>query len=107
MILLKMCTTDKSILFCAIIFIGGFELSNAFLTRLNNSISENEENKQEQQGNIFWQPKQKMSVLVNKNQTFPNTNNDFKISLNAILNHLQKCKQTANAVIWFSCHSNR
>ena len=106
MILLKMCTTAKSILFCAIIFIGGFELSNAFLTRLNNSLSENEENKPEQQGNIFWQPKQKKSVLVNKNQTSIN-NNDFKTSLNAILNYLQKSKQTANAVIWFSCHSNR
>ena len=106
MILLKMCTA-KSILFCAIIFIGGFELSNAFLTRLNNSISENEENKQEQQGNIFWQPKQTKSVLKNKIQTTTNTNNDFKTSLNAILNYLQKCKQTANAVIWFSCHSNR
>ena len=105
MILLKMCTA-KSILFCAIIFIGGFELSNAFLTRLNNSISENEENKPEQQGNIFWQPKQKMSVLMNKNQTSIH-NNDFKTSLNAILNYLQKCKKTANAVIWFSCHSNR
>ena len=105
MILLKMCTA-KSILFCAIIFIGGFELSNAFLTRLNNSISENEENKQEQQGNSFWQPKQKKSVLVKKNQTSIN-NNDFKTSLNAILNYLQKSKQTANAVIWFSCHSNR
>ena len=105
MILLKMCTT-KSILFCAIIFIGGFELSNAFLTRLNNSISENEENKPEQQGNIFWQPKQKKSVLVNKNQTSI-YNNDFKTSLNAILNYLQKCKQSSDAVIWFSCHSNR
>ena len=106
MILLKMCTA-KSILFCAIIFIGGFELSNAFLTRLNNSISENEENKQEQQGNIFWQPNQKMSVLVNKNQTSINNNNDLKTSLNAILNYLQKCKQSSDAVIWFSCHSNR
>ena len=105
MILLKMCTA-KSILFCAIIFIGGFELSNAFLTRLNNSISENEENKPEQQGNIFWQPKQKKSVLVNKNQTSIN-NNDFKTSLNVVLNYLQKCKQSSDAVIWFSCHSNR
>ena len=105
MILLKMCTTAKSILFCAIIYFGGFELSNAFLTRLNNSISENEENKPEQQGNNFWQPKQKMSVLVNKNQT--SINNDLKTSLNAILNYLQKCKQSSDAVIWFSCHSNR
>ena len=101
-----MCTA-KFILFCTIIYIGGFELSNAFLTRLNNSISENEENKQEQQGNIFWQPKQKKSVLKNKNQTTTNTNNDFKTSLNAILNYLQKCKQSSDAVIWFSCHSNR
>ena len=74
-----MCTA-KSILFCVVISIGGFELSNACPTRLNNSISENEENKQEE--NFILQPKQKKSVLKNKNQT-------------------------ADAVIWFSCYSNR
>ena len=100
----------KSILFCVVLSIGGLNLSNALSTRSNYSITENEENKQlayvnkEQEENILQPPKQKKSVIINnKNQS---TNNDLKTSsLNVILSHLQKCKQTA--VIWFSCYSNR
>ena len=99
----------KSILFCVVLSIGGLNLSNALSTRSNYSITENEENKQlayvnkEQEENILQPPKEKKSVVNDKNQT---TNNGLKTSsLNDILNHLQKCKQTA--VIWFSCYSNR
>ena len=60
----------KSILFCVILSIGGFNLSNALPTK-SNTTNENKE-----------------LEYVNKEQE-------------------QKCKQTANAVIWFSCYSNR